>query len=74
MGENFRRLFPGVIYIDPVQEQAKAIYTYLGENGLLNTQEKGRLRVYTSGATQSFSEVITRLGISLPSDLESIGI
>ena len=72
--ENFYRLFPNVSYINPANAQATAIYAYLGGNGLLNPQKKGRLCVYTSGETRNFSEVIARLGILEPAVLESVDL
>ena len=61
--EEFCRAAPGVIFLDPAAAQAEHTARLLAGEGLLNTQAKGRLEIYTSGHPALFGEVAARLGI-----------
>ena len=67
--ENFERLYPDIVFINPAYQQAVAVETLLKEqNGLNEQAQQGRMEVYTNGNPDVYSEVLRRLG-ARPADV-----
>ncbi len=66
VAENFRHCYPQLGLIDPAREQANAVKEYLAGQGMLNDQERGSFRIYTSGDPQVYRNVCKRLALFEP--------
>lgn len=63
-GENFRRLYPDVQWIDPAGELAGSVETYLEENNLLNRSPAlGHMEIYTTGSAQEYARKAEKVGL-----------
>jgi glutamate racemase len=73
--ENFRRLYPNIIFINPAHQQAAAVKKLLEEkNGLNEQRHNGHTAVYTNGNPDIYKNVLERLGAHAPNVLEHIDI
>ncbi len=72
--DSFRRLYPGVEFINPAVEQARAVGSHLAENGGLSSKEKGTVSLFTSGSPEVFADTASRLGIRKPAVIEQISL
>jgi glutamate racemase len=75
VAENFRRLYPDIVIINPAHQQAVAVKKLLEENDGLNEQKhKGHTAVYTNGNPDIYKKVLERLGAHAPDVLEHIDV
>ena len=70
--EEFCRAAPGVVFLDPAAEQAKAARVLLEEKNLQNTQASGKLKIYTSGEPALFEKVADKIGLVRPYTIEKV--
>lgn len=70
--ERFQHCYPGVSYLNPAAEQAKALAAHLLERDLANPGKQGSFSVYTSGDTAAYTQVIQKLQLPAPTALHHI--
>lgn len=68
----FRRCYPHLPLLNPAQEQAAAVRTYLQENRLCAKRDKGRFTIFTTGEASVFRAVADRLGLVAPDTVETV--
>lgn len=62
--ENFQRLYPHIQWLDPAEELAGAVETFLTEHSLLNpSPELGRLEIYTTGSAPDYAHKAETAGL-----------
>jgi len=72
--DSFESCFPHVAYLNPALAQAETLIQYLQQHDLLNSQEQGKLMIYTSGDTSKYEAVAKRLGLNSPAALNKISL
>lgn len=59
----FEAQAPGLTFIDPALEQARAVKAYLAEKDLLNPKENHTLEIYTSKDPEAYAAICKKIGI-----------
>ncbi|MBQ9721751.1 MAG: glutamate racemase [Oscillospiraceae bacterium] len=72
--ENFRECYPSLALINPAQEQAKAVESYLAAENARNRQERGSFTICTSGDPRVYVDVSKRLGLFEPTEIKTVQI
>lgn len=71
--ENIHRLYPGLVTIDPAEEQAKILQRYLSahKNPACN-DATGRFYVYTTGSSAAYRNAALRMTLYPPQYIEEV--
>jgi glutamate racemase len=72
--DSFRRLYPGIVFIDPAIEQARAIGRRLAAEDGLAPGAKGSLSILTTGDPGVYADVAARLGLLGPASIERVAL
>lgn len=72
--ENFRQCYPGITFINPALEQARAVQDYLREQDALSPKKRGAFTICTSGDPQVYVDVAKRLGLFEPDETRVVAI
>jgi len=64
VADSIRRLYPGLPLIDPAEEMARTLGTYLEREGLSNPRTgSGGLTVYTTGSVEEYTLRARQVGL-----------
>ena len=64
VSDRIRRLYPGLPLIDPAEEMARSLRTYLEGAGLSNPEKRpGRLTIYTTGDVAEYALRARQVGL-----------
>lgn len=70
--EQFLSAAPGITFIDPAPEQAKAVGAILERQGLLTGERKASLDIFTSGSEALYSSMLKKLEINIPASVHRV--
>ncbi len=71
VADSIRRLYPGLLLIDPAVEMARALKDYLDREGLSNPQKRpGGLSIYTTGDVEEYALRARQVGLERVTEVE----
>lgn len=71
VADSIRRLYPGLLLIDPAEEMARALKAYLDREGLSNPRPSpGTLTVYTTGDVEEYALRARQVGLERVAGVE----
>lgn len=71
--ENIHRMYPGLVTIDPAEEQAKILQRYLSVHKSLSCNDgTGKFYVYTTGSSETYRNAALRMTLYPPQRVEEV--